>query len=130
MLLYALVPTLPRLDSEMNPDVENYIDNAPESRVERIRGLLDSLREEFPDLRESFKYRMPTFERNGRWIAFSYHKFHFSVYFYEESFVRAFRSKYPKMETGKTFIHIKDRDKFPGTYLKSLLKKALQTKHD
>ncbi|PJZ64866.1 hypothetical protein CH371_15260 [Leptospira wolffii] len=126
MLLHALVPTLPRLDLEINSDVENYIENTPLSRMEKVRELVDYLRDEFSDLRESLKYRMPTFERNGKWVALSNHKNHLSVYFYEESFIRAFRAKYPGMETGKTFVHIKDKDRFPGTYLKSILKKALQ----
>lgn len=126
MLLHALVPTLPILDFESDSDVEKYIENTPDTRSQRIRELVDSIRDEFPDLRESLKYRMPTFERNGRWISFSNHKNHLSIYFCEESFIRAFRSKYPSMETGKTFIHIKDKDRFPASYLKSLLKKALQ----
>ncbi|TGK06719.1 DUF1801 domain-containing protein [Leptospira semungkisensis] len=126
MLLYALVPTLPRLEFESNPDVENYINQAPLSRRENIRDLIGSLKEEFEDLREGLKYGMPTFERNGRWIAFSNHKNHLSVYFCEESYVRAFRSKFPEAETGKNCVFLRDKDKFPGTYLKTLLKKTLQ----
>ncbi|TGK02712.1 DUF1801 domain-containing protein [Leptospira langatensis] len=126
MLLYALVPTLPRLECESDPDVENYINQAPISRRENIRGLVESLKDEFPDLREGLKYGMPTFERNGRWIAFSNHRNHLSVYFCEESFVRAFRSKFPEAETGKNCIFLRDKEKFPTAYLRTLLKKTLQ----
>ncbi|PJZ25784.1 hypothetical protein CH352_01875 [Leptospira hartskeerlii] len=125
MLLYALVPTLPRLDSNSNPDVEDYLERTPSVRSEKLMDLVDSIREEFSDLRESLKYGMPTFERNGRWVAFSNHKSHLSIYFCEESFVRAFRAKFPKLESGKSCVIIKDKEKFPSSYLKTLLKKTL-----
>ncbi|EID99755.1 iron chaperone [Leptospira licerasiae] len=125
MLLYALVPTLPRLDSNSNPDVEDYLEKTPSVRSEKLKDLVDSIREEFSDLRESLKYGMPTFERNGRWVAFSNHKSHLSIYFCEESFVRAFRAKFPKSESGKNYVSIKDKEKFPSSYLKTLLKKTL-----
>ncbi|EQA38850.1 PF08818 domain protein [Leptospira inadai serovar Lyme str. 10] len=130
MLLYALVPTLPRIDWETPIDsgIEDYIKRSSEIRKSRMQELLDFMRTEYPDLRESLKYKMPTFERNGKSISFANQKNYLSIYFPEESYVRAFRAKASGIASGKTCINLKDKDKVPMVYLKTLLKKALADK--
>ncbi|EPG73770.1 PF08818 domain protein [Leptospira fainei serovar Hurstbridge str. BUT 6] len=130
MLLYALVPTLPRIDWETPIDsgIEDYIKRSSEIRKSRMQELLDFMRAEYPDLRESLKYKMPTFERNGKSISFANQKNYLSIYFPEESFIRAFRAKAGSIASGKTCINLKDKDKVPMVYLKTLIKKALADK--
>ncbi|TGK20738.1 DUF1801 domain-containing protein [Leptospira fluminis] len=127
MLLYALVPTLPRfdLDHQIESPIDSYVQRASEIRKERMQELLEFVRSEFPDLRETLKNNMPTLERNGKSLSFANQKSYLTVQFRQESFVRAFKIKAPNITCGKTRINLRDKDKIPMVYLKSLIKKAL-----
>ena len=110
----------------MNKDsdaVERYYSSLPENRLNRVKKIRNSLLETCIGVKETFKYKMPTFEKDGNWVALANNKNYISVYFCSEDLILNIKKRYPELDTGKGCVRIKDNNKLPIDELKNSFKK-------
>lgn len=92
--------------------INDYIAHVPINRVERFNAILAFIKRLYPNASVSMKYKMPTFELNGHWVALASQKNYLSIYTCAAPHLVSFQDKYPKIKTGKGCINIKDKDEF------------------
>ncbi len=92
--------------------LDEYIQNIPNERLARFNSIRALITSHYPQAIESMKYKMPTFELNGHWLALANQKNYLSVYTCAAPHLVSFQVKYPKIKTGKGCINLKDKDTF------------------
>lgn len=107
--------------------IEEYIANIPAHRVERfeaIRALIKSL---YPDVTESMRYKMPTYEHKQGWIAVGNQKAYISIYTCGLQHLQSFKQRYPAIKSGKGCLNLKDKDQFDITDLECVITSAMES---
>lgn len=94
-------------------DINRYIEGQPEDRRVVLSHLVALIQEQAPDAEASMKYKMPTFERAGHWVAVANQKHYVSLYTCQEEYIEEFRLKHPKVKTGKGCINFTRMDSIP-----------------
>ena len=108
--------------------VDKYYSTIPEFRLNRIQKIRSTFLKSDNEVRESFKYKMPTFEKDGNWVALANQKNYISVYFCSEDLISNIRKKHPELNTGKGCVRIKDNNQIPLLELKKSFTRALKLK--
>ncbi|MDF2179780.1 DUF1801 domain-containing protein [Aliiglaciecola sp. CAU 1673] len=109
--------------------LKDYLAAIPAHRQERFAALQAIIKSLFPDANESMKYKMPTYEHKGGWIAIANQKGYISLYTCSEEHISSFKSTYPEIQTGKGCINFKDKDPLPLEALAIVIKSALSSAH-
>lgn len=109
----------------MDPEVERYFDAVPADRRSRLRLLHTLIVRRFPDVRIDLRYRMPTYTRNGAWVAIANQKHYVSLYTCDPIHLEAFRRSHPAIKTGKGCINLRDGDVLPRKALVGVIEHAL-----
>lgn len=107
--------------------IDEYIANIPEHRLDRfekIRALIKSL---YPDIIESMRYKMPTYEHKQGWIAVGNQKAYLSVYTCGLQHLQSFKQRYPAIKSGKGCLNLKDKDQFEINDLTSVITSAMES---
>lgn len=112
----------------MKSEIRKYLIGVPKLRKERYVALRNAFVESTPDVKETMKYRMPTFEKGPNWVAIGNQKNHLSVYFCSESLIENIHRKHPAISTGKGCVRIKDNQELPLKELVVSFKKAMKFK--
>lgn len=97
----------------MNDDLVKYYDNLPEPRKSRLLEIRDRFMAVFEGAEESLKYKMPTFEHEGRAMSIGNQKKYLCVYFCCAELIKDIKEKHPKLSTGVGCVRIRDRDEIP-----------------
>ena len=109
--------------------LEEYLNQVPAERKERLLLVLDTIRSLYPAANESMKYKMPTYESGKGWVAAANQKNYISLYTCSPEHIKDFKKKHPKIKTGKGCINFKDSDEIPVKDLKLVIKKAMESIH-
>ncbi len=115
---------------KISETVDGYINNLTGLRKERAQRVYKIIKGNFPEVVESLRYRIPTFDYQGNWVALANQKNHLSVYFCSEELIRNIKKKYPRLSHGKSCINIKDKNLLPIKELVVSIKKALNMKKE
>jgi len=105
--------------------VEDYLRDQPEPRARRLREIRALIERLYPEARMSMRYRMPTFEWNGGWVAVANQKHYVSLYTCSAEHLEEFRRTHPDIKTGKGCINIRDRDDLPAEDLEPVIRSAM-----
>ncbi len=106
-------------------DIDEYIASLPDNRKQRMIEIREIIRKNFPEVTESMKYKMPTFEYSGNWVAAASQKHYLSIYFCQESLIMNIKQAFPKLSYGKACVRLKDKDIFPRDELEASIIAAL-----
>lgn len=106
-------------------NLSSYIENLPKNRIKRFQAISSLIVKLFPNVEQSMKYKMPTFEVNEHWIALANQKNYLSIYTCNALHLISFQKKHPEIKTGKGCINIKDNDQFEIDDLISVITSAL-----
>jgi uncharacterized protein YdhG (YjbR/CyaY superfamily) len=83
-------------------NVDDYIQNAPETRRPALTALRELLLATLDGYTETMRYNMPSYERNGEVeIAFASNKQHIAFYLLKEPVLDEYRDRFPKSRIGK-----------------------------
>lgn len=96
-------------------------------RVDSIRQLVMRM---YPDAVESMRYKMPTFEWGEGWLAVANQKNYVSLYTCAAQHLIAFKAAHPAIKTGSGCINFRDREMIPLDDLKTVIKSALEFRHE
>jgi uncharacterized protein YdhG (YjbR/CyaY superfamily) len=107
-------------------ETKNYFDALPEGRKVRLVELREALLTSVKGLEESLKYKMPYYEKDGKFVALASQKNYVSVYFCSNELIENIIAKYPDIDTGVGCVRIKDKQALPMAELKKSFVKALK----
>lgn len=105
--------------------LDEYVSNVPENRLVRFNELLKNIQKWYPNAELTMKYKMPTFELGGNWIALANQKSYISVYTCGYYHIESYKKKHPETKTGKGCLNFRDKDKIIFNDLKDVVKSAL-----
>ena len=109
-------------------NLKDYYLSIPKDRLVRMKQIRDTFLASTTGVRETFKYKMPTFEMGENWVALANQKNYISVYFCSEDLIVGIKGKYPEINTGKGCVRIKDSNNIPLNELRSAFIKAMKIK--
>jgi uncharacterized protein YdhG (YjbR/CyaY superfamily) len=116
---------------EPNPDVDTYVEQAPENRREGLRLLRDLCREHLPGFTETFRYRMPGYvradETEGE-IGFAAQKHYLSFYVTRTDVMDAHRDRLTGLDLGKGAIRYRRTDQIDVDVVRSILRMTAATR--
>ncbi|MDP5276461.1 iron chaperone [Chengkuizengella axinellae] len=87
--------------------VNDYMSNLDGVKKEWTEHLVQFMREVFPELEESFHYKMPTYRGDGYFIAFAAQKNYFSFYTDDLRVLSLIKELIPSASMGKSCARIK-----------------------
>ena len=105
--------------------IDQYLDEVPENRKERVLTLHRLILEHFPKAVVSMKYKMPTYELSSGWTAIANQKSYVSLYTCGAHHLETFKQKHPKIKTGKGCINFKDTDDLPLEDISAVIQSAM-----
>ena len=108
--------------------VKQYYSKIPEHRLKRVQRIRRTFLKSEKGVKETLKYKMPTFEKDGNWVALANQKNYISVYFCSEELISDIKKKYPELSTGKGCIRFKDKNNIPLEELKKSFNRAMNLK--
>lgn len=109
----------------MAENIDDYIASAGDARRDRLQAIIGLVRRLYPDAVVSMKYRMPTFETAGGWVAVANQKHYLSLYTCSAEHLDAFKRLHPDIKTGKGCINLRDRDHLPLDDLATVVRSAM-----
>ncbi|MBM9576336.1 DUF1801 domain-containing protein [Leptospira sp. 201903070] len=112
----------------MSSEIHHYIESQSLIRKERLLSLRTWLIDTFPDIQESMKFRIPTYQVDENWISFASQKNHISIYLCRPDSLKELKKKFPKLLFGKTCLNVRDKDVFPLRAIQSSIRSALKPK--
>jgi uncharacterized protein YdhG (YjbR/CyaY superfamily) len=91
----------------------NYLEGLPPDRKETVAALRQLILETIPDVRESFRYKMPTYDAAGDFLAaVASQKNYLSLYMNTEV-IAAHRQDLAHLNCGKSCIRFKKLEDLP-----------------
>ncbi len=94
----------------MNNEVNQHLENLPESVKETITELVNYTRKNHPDLPEVISFQMPTFKlgekANRNYISFGYGKNHISLHTMDFDYINILREQLSKPGKGKGCVNV------------------------
>lgn len=81
----------------MPEEVGEYLDRLPETRRVRMLEIRDTILGTLPGIEENVRYRMPTYEKDGNWVAMASQQKYISVYFCREDLVSRLRDLHSEL---------------------------------
>lgn len=106
-------------------NINEYLSNVPESRVDRFNELLNNIKKWHPKSELTMEYKMPTFESGENWIAAANQKSYISVYTCGYHHIESYKKKHPETKSGKGCLNFRDNDKIFYGDLKDVVKSTL-----
>jgi len=105
--------------------IDEYMGSIPPGRRPRIDKLIGGIRSWFPEASVSMKYKMPTFEMYGNWVAVANRKNYVSLYTCSEETIQPYIEKHPEVKHGKGCLNFRDRDEIDFPDLREVVVRAL-----
>ena len=105
--------------------IKQYFSKVPESRRRRLELLHELIIQLFPDIVVNMQYKMPTYRVGDGWVAVANQKNYISLYTCGYHHIEEFKTKHPKIKTGKGCINFKDSDDLPLEDLKAVVTHAI-----
>jgi len=106
-------------------DVEEYLKTAPAERQARIRKIHSMILDLYPGATVDMTYKMPTYRVGEGWVALGNQKQYISVYTCGYHHIEFFRTKHPKVKTGKGCINFRDFEDIPISDLRDVVRHAI-----
>ena len=110
----------------MSDRVDEYLAGLEPGRREALTTLRSLILEMVPDADETMKYRMPTYEYDGRALcAFASQKHYMSLYM-DVELVEKHRAELIGLDVGKSCIRFRKLDKLPLDTVRQILSETVQ----
>ena len=102
-----------------SPEVDAYIDAAPEAARPLLRELRALIRETVPEARESISYRMPYYSHLGRLVYFAAFEHHVGLY--ATAAADRYAPELKRYMSGKSTLHFAIGEALPVAGIRKLL---------
>jgi len=107
--------------------VNNYIDNFEGDKKEWVVTFVTFMRENYPNIKETISFQIPTYKFNGMYIAFSAKaKEHFTFHSIDFEMIEELKKLLPNAKFGKGCAKIKYEDKAAIPILCDMCRKIIE----
>jgi uncharacterized protein YdhG (YjbR/CyaY superfamily) len=110
--------------------VDEYVNNFEGVKKEWLTIFITFMHENFPDIKETISYQMPTFKFNGTYIAFSIAKDHFSFHSIDFEMIDELKKLLPNAKFGRGCAKVKFEDRASIPVLFNTCKKIVQRNYE
>ncbi len=107
--------------------VDAYIESLPNDRKEGINQLHILLKSLLPNVTESMKYGMPTYNFREQIYSFASQKHYISLYIYQQEIIDRYKQTLGNVSFGKHCFRFKTFKEMNFDIIKELLQEAIQT---
>jgi uncharacterized protein YdhG (YjbR/CyaY superfamily) len=97
--------------------IEEYLQAIPEERRIIIEKVIQIVKEYFPNVEESMKYKMPTY---GHICAIASQKHHITLFIHHKNLVDKYRKELGKKKAGKCCLRFKKWSEFPEPIVRKI----------
>jgi len=108
--------------------VNEYIQSLGGIKREWVESLVNFIRSNYPQMPESFEYKMPTYKKGDNYIAFAAQKRYFSFYTENTRILDLIKEIIPQASFGKCCTRIKYSDKRGVEPLKGIIDEFMALK--
>ena len=105
--------------------MEKFLEAVPTERKARMKKIHSMILGLYPDAIVDMTYKMPTYRVGEGWVALANQKQYISVYTCGYHHIESFKTKYPKIKTGKGCINFRDTDEIPISDLWDIVRPAI-----
>jgi uncharacterized protein YdhG (YjbR/CyaY superfamily) len=109
-----------------NSEVDSYLEALAPPRREALAVIRSLVHQVVPDVEETVKYRMPTFERDGKVLCSLASQKHYMSLYMDTALVEAHRSDLAGLDVGKSCIRFRTLDKLPLDTVRAILQATVQ----
>ncbi|WP_243291546.1 DUF1801 domain-containing protein [Bacillus sp. FJAT-47783] len=103
-------------------NVDEYLAQLPKERMDALQKLRNMIHEHVPNVEETIKYKMPTFELNGKPIfSIASQKQYVSFYVMDISLLDPFRHELKTFNLGKSCIRFKKESEIPFHIIENII---------
>jgi len=88
----------------------DYLSQLPANRSERLTSLHCFIVAQFPEVKLSFKYKMPTYESGSGWVSIASQKHYVSLYTCERKHIQPYIDAHPGVKCGSGCLNFRDSD--------------------
>jgi uncharacterized protein YdhG (YjbR/CyaY superfamily) len=110
----------------MDEAVQSYIDTIPEEQRPLFDRLQELILELYPDAEIVISYQVPTYKARGGRVSLGLWKDGVSLYTTDPQHIEAFKSRHPKVKTGKASLNFKVADDLPEQDLRQVIERAIR----
>jgi len=108
--------------------IQKDLDQVEPPRRARLVRLRRAFFAAVDGITESMQYRMPTFTKDGNFVALASQKHYLAVYFCADELIRGIKAKHPELNCGVGCVRIRDTQAVPLKELVASFKKAMRFK--
>jgi uncharacterized protein YdhG (YjbR/CyaY superfamily) len=106
--------------------VKRFIEAVPKERKPLFNKLRVLILETYPKAEVLIWYGILTFRARSGWVALANKKDYITLYTDSPSHIADFKSKYPKVKTGKACINFRAVDPVPAAEIKRVIRNAIE----
>jgi uncharacterized protein YdhG (YjbR/CyaY superfamily) len=106
-------------------NLSEYIAKIPPERRKRFGSICRVIEDAAPGMRLTFRYRMPTYEGQGDWVAVGNQRHHIGIYFCDREHVQALLAAQPHLDAGKGCVRVRDGDSLDLEVLGQVFRKQM-----
>jgi len=119
------------MTAEKFTSIDDYINSFPEDVQERLQSLKKTIAAEIPDVEETIRYNMPTFNMHGDLLSTSRHgKKHISLYPFTDAMAKAFKEAAAYDTSGKGTIQFPLDKPLPLDLVRKIVKMRLEEREE
>ena len=108
--------------------IKDYLAAVPPFRRRRLEAIRTEFLSSTPGVKETMKYRMPTFEIEPNWAAIANQKHYISIYYCSAELIDSIKRKHPSLRTGVGCARIRDNQEVPLSDLVTAFRRAMKFK--
>lgn len=104
----------------MTAEIEAYLSSLPEDRRAALEAVRTLIRESVPGVRETMRYRMPTYELNEVILAVASQKNYMSLYL-DVDLVGKYKAELAGLDCGKSCVRFRRLEQLPLDTVKKII---------
>ncbi|MGD2041714.1 MAG: DUF1801 domain-containing protein [Anaerolineae bacterium] len=108
-----------------NSAVDAYLADPTPDRKEALPAIRSLMHQVVPDVDETIKYRMPTFERGGAVLCSMASQKHYMSLYMDTALVEAHRTELAGLDVGKSCIRFRTLEALPLDTVRAILQETL-----
>lgn len=106
-------------------NIDDYMEKVPLDRRERILEIIGHIKRWCREATVTMRYKMPTIEKDGNWVAVANQKNYISVYTCSPEHIAPYIEKHQDTRHGKGCLNFRDTDEIRYDDLKTVVSSAL-----
>lgn len=110
------------------PDVDQYLENLEPQRQAALTELRALILETVPDVVETMKYRLPTYEYEGGSLCALASQKHYMSLYMDTELVEKHRAELAGLDVGKSCIRFRKLEKLPLDTVRAILQETVQSR--